>query len=192
MSVLTFMRHAEPDVKPGVFYGFTDCPLTDAGRSHAREAGKTLYGRRFERIIASPLSRAVETMELACGAAGIDCSGYIEDDRLREMNFGLLENYSFEQVERDYPETALAMRNDWLHAKLGGECALEFFQRVGGFCEYARELEGDSLIVCHNGVIRSALIILLGLDSKAFWKLNIDYCKTATVTISHGSAVLTL
>ncbi len=45
--------------------GRTDLPLTDAGRDQARTVGRILDGRRFVRVLVSPLSRAVETCRLA-------------------------------------------------------------------------------------------------------------------------------
>ena len=43
----------------------TDVPLTDRGREEAKLLGRALAGRSFERILSSPMQRALETRRLA-------------------------------------------------------------------------------------------------------------------------------
>ena len=59
-------RHGETDWSRTLRHtGRTDVELTEAGRDEARALRERLAGREFERVLVSPLSRAVETCELA-------------------------------------------------------------------------------------------------------------------------------
>src|SRR5690242_7036532 len=49
----------------GQHTGLTDLPLTERGERNARRLGERLSGLKFEKILTSPLQRAVRTCELA-------------------------------------------------------------------------------------------------------------------------------
>src|SRR5579859_2052734 len=74
---LFLIRHAE--AAEGALYGAdSDRPLTAAGRKSALAVGASLqqHGIKLDRIVASPLVRAVETAELI--AVSIDFGGQLE------------------------------------------------------------------------------------------------------------------
>ena len=48
-----------------LIFGQRDYPLTEKGRAQARALGRSLEGARIERVVASPLIRALETARLA-------------------------------------------------------------------------------------------------------------------------------
>jgi|HubBroStandDraft_1064217.scaffolds.fasta_scaffold00015_102 broad specificity phosphatase PhoE len=73
------------------FQGRLDSALTERGRDQARRYGLTLrrlLGERMPDLAASPLGRAVETMRLACDAAGWDPGRCRLDPDLREISLG--------------------------------------------------------------------------------------------------------
>ena len=70
--------------------GSTDSPLTEKGRAQAAETAALVAemtkDEPIDLIIASPLSRALETgkaIQAACGGVPL-----VTDDRIREINFG--------------------------------------------------------------------------------------------------------
>ena len=63
---ILLMRHAEtawPQVNSRQWQGSLNdlAPLTDAGRAQALEAGRRLSGRGIDLVLASPMTRALET-----------------------------------------------------------------------------------------------------------------------------------
>jgi probable phosphoglycerate mutase len=81
-----FLRHGETDWNAqGLSQGNTDIPLNQVGLAQARRAAVTLKGMGIATIIASPLSRARVTAEIAAEALGLPV-GF--DDDLREVAFG--------------------------------------------------------------------------------------------------------
>jgi broad specificity phosphatase PhoE len=62
---IVLVRHAETAWSlSGQHTGSTDLPLTEAGRQKVALAGRRLAGRRFTRVLTSPLIRAKETAQL--------------------------------------------------------------------------------------------------------------------------------
>ncbi|NJN44667.1 MAG: histidine phosphatase family protein, partial [Anaerolineae bacterium] len=71
---ITLLRHAESEgnVK-NLFIGQDDTPLTDNGRLQAQALATRWAneGVKFDRIIASPLSRALNTAEIVAAKLGL-------------------------------------------------------------------------------------------------------------------------
>ncbi len=81
---IVFVRHGRTDWNVnGRLLGQQDIPLNDAGRADARHNGATIKVAvpdvaTFD-FVASPLSRARETMEIVRAAIGLDPEGYRTD-----------------------------------------------------------------------------------------------------------------
>ena len=73
-----------------------DAPLSAAGRADARKLGSRLFGVSFERVLASPLDRAMETARIAQPSASVE-----SDPRLLEMDYGHWEGQTYAQIEAD-------------------------------------------------------------------------------------------
>jgi broad specificity phosphatase PhoE len=84
-----FLRHGETDWNTrGLSQGNVDIPLNPTGLAQARSAAELLRGRGIATIVASPLSRARITAEMAGDALGVPVQ---IDDGLREVSFGAQE-----------------------------------------------------------------------------------------------------
>ena len=81
-----FLRHGETDYnRAGIVQGQLDVPLNDNGRGQAAQAAE-LFGRyEVSRIVASDLSRVMETVTLVNARMGVEVDS---DPRLRERYFG--------------------------------------------------------------------------------------------------------
>ncbi len=114
-----FIRHGETDWnQAGRFQGRTDVPLNARGRAQAARSALCIreYFRiaglplRFAGLVASPLSRAVETGAIAASALGGSACGLPDgpegialDDRLQEQDYGLWEGLARNQIEVRFP-----------------------------------------------------------------------------------------
>ena len=131
--------------------GWSDPPLTDAGRRQAVSLRGFLDGKQFTAVWSSDLDRSRETARLAWGEA-------TPDQRLRECHFGDLEGCTYEQADGAYGEVFHRFRG---FETPGGESHRQFHERVVDFVD---ELEpGRHLLVVHGGVIR-VLTQDLGVD----------------------------
>jgi probable phosphoglycerate mutase len=131
--------------------GWSDPPLTEKGRREAAALRPRLNGEHFDGVWSSDLQRTVATAELAWGAA-------TPDRRLRELNFGDLEEQPFSSVDSAVAEKALRFQD---FKAPGGESVGGLRERLELFLAELRP--GRHLVFTHGGVIRT-LTQGLGLD----------------------------
>jgi probable phosphoglycerate mutase len=167
--LLIYVRHGETDWnRERRMQGQRDIPLNDKGRRQARVNGtrlKVWLDRQgidtasFD-FVASPLSRATETMELIRAALGLESTGYRLDDRLRELTFGAWEGYTLGELARVDPLAVERRKADrWGTVPPGGESYAMLRERVAPW--YA-ELDRPTLTVAHGGVWRALRLIIAG------------------------------
>ncbi|MDB5195476.1 MAG: isoleucyl-tRNA synthetase, isoleucyl-tRNA synthetase [Parcubacteria group bacterium] len=159
------MRHAEAEqnVKRIVNSGDLNAyGLTEAGKAQAQGTGEQLQKEKITHIYASPFRRARESAELIADAIGIPQAEITYDARLRELDFGDLNEHSYDEF--------LAYRKEHLHAYSdtlpNGESWLDARRRFGHFIY---ELESthqneNILIITHGIAFESLLMIVEGKD----------------------------
>ncbi len=149
MTVFALVRHGETDWnRERRIQGSTDIPLNDTGREQARATGALLASRRWNAIVASPLSRAHETAQLIAGEAGL---GEPElDARLAERDYGDAEGLTGAEIDARYP------RGVDVPGREAREAVAE--RAVAALHDLAARHPGEAVIVvAHGGVIRSVL-----------------------------------
>lgn len=146
--------------------GQQDSPLTALGVEQASANGRLLaelVNLTACDFVASPLGRALRTMELVRAAAGLPDRGYRTDARLKEGDFGewhgrpWLESKAYWKTVR-----ARAGHDAWQTPWPGGESRAQFFDRVSGFLE---TLTRDTVVVSHGGTVRMIRGALLRLSN---------------------------
>ena len=143
-SRVVLLRHGETEwSRSGRHTGWTDIPLTEAGRRQAELAGTALRGWAFARVLTSPLSRARETAALA-GLAPAE----VRAD-LREWNYGDIEGRTSAEVRAQDPGWRL-----WVDGCPGGETVDEVGQRADRVLAEVRSIEGDVCLVAHGHLLR--------------------------------------
>jgi 2,3-bisphosphoglycerate-dependent phosphoglycerate mutase len=143
---LWLVRHGETEWNAaGRFCGWSDPPLNPEGRSQASALRKPLTALHFDSFVSSPSKRAAETARLAYGAP-------LLDERLRELDFGLIEGSTWMDCSADVQER---LRDYDTFQAPNGESAAQLSERV---LEALLELgSGRHLVFTHGGVIRLLL-----------------------------------
>ncbi|MBE7004265.1 MAG: histidine phosphatase family protein [Ruminococcaceae bacterium] len=151
--MIWLMRHGEDDnTRLG---GWSDASLSPLGREQARRAGETLLRSTcpVRHIFSSDLPRAKETAEIVAERLKL---GVTPLEEFREVNNGDLAGISKERFQAEYPGlywSSLA----WERAYPNGESPRQFFDRIQqawkDFKNRAERLDGDVLLVTHQGVI---------------------------------------
>jgi broad specificity phosphatase PhoE len=148
-----FLRHGETDWNAqGLSQGRTDIPLNALGLAQAKRAARTLEGSGIATVVASPLSRARVTAEIAAEALGLPVSF---DDDLREVNFGEQEG----QPMGDWYD-------DWIAGTYTPERAESFpalLARAVSAVNRALSRPAPVLVVAHGALFR-ALRLSFGLE----------------------------
>ncbi len=151
---VVLVRHGQTEWSlSGQHTGTTDIPLTDQGRVQAEALGARLAGWRFERVLSSPLSRALDT----CRLAGMGERAEITDD-LREWDYGEYEGRRTVDVREERPGWGL-----WVDGVPGGETVEEVGRRADRVVEAARATSGDVALFAHGHVLRVVAARWIGL-----------------------------
>lgn len=145
------LRHGQTDWNVQMrLQGSTDIPLNETGRVQAHVAAKILAGEGITKIIASPLSRALETAQIVGAASGLEP---VVDGRLIERNFGLFEGMTIDEVHQHREDMREHMNPqadvDGKHYPWDAEPLPEVIDRVYACINDNRET-GKCLFVFHG------------------------------------------
>ena len=135
---VVLLRHGDTRLTPerrfsGV--GSADLGLSAAGREQARRAAGSalLQGLAFTEVLTSPLTRCQETAQVIGAALGVSV---IIDRDLREMDFGVWEGMTFDEVQARYPEDLLRWKQSADAAPTGSsETFAAVVDRMGAAAE---------------------------------------------------------
>ena len=162
---LFFVRHGETSWnREGRLQGQHDIPLNDLGRAQAEEAGRRLVTLTDPKQVpwhVSPLSRTVETAQLARREIGLPDDDFLRDDRLKELAFGRWEGLTWKEVRQSDPQRAAQREKDkWLTVPPEGESYQLLSQRLA---PWLASVSGDLVVVAHGGVARVLLHDVAGV-----------------------------
>lgn len=135
-----------------------DVPLSSAGEGQATAVGEWFRanGEAPDAILSSPYVRALRTAELLAGAAGWNVP-IVQDERLREKEFGIIDTLTSAGIVSQYPEQATFRRSlgKFYHRAPGGESWCDVTLRLRSVTDTLRlEYTGQRvLIVCHTVVV---------------------------------------
>ncbi|KFN48668.1 histidine phosphatase family protein [Arenimonas composti] len=170
-------RHGEtPWNAEGRYQGQRDIALSPVGEAQARQLGERLREVAITRAVASPLSRARRTAELALGEARAGLLGV--DAGLQEIGHGDWEGLLASEIRARDPERLRAWREAPETVQMPGEGG----ESIGVVLErawpaFARATEGlgaddTLLVVAHDAVNRVLLCRVLGLPLARLWSFR--------------------
>lgn len=150
------IRHGESTYnRKGLIQGQSnDSVLTDNGRNQVQTAAEILKNRGIEVVIASPLDRAFETGKII---ADIFRVPIIKDKRFIEVNVGIIEGLTYEEVIRRYGELYEKWRSYKPEHKnicfKNGETKHQVQKRTfGALDDYARTSHYQKLLIACHGI----------------------------------------
>ena len=172
MSHIFLVRHGQTIWHAENRYaGRSDVSLDAEGYAQAERLAQWAVVARLTAIWCSPLSRARLTATPVAHGVGLKLQ---IDDRLREIDFGLLDGKTIAEVEPLYPEAVRLYDVDPVANSIpGGEDPHQVAARaVSVLLEIAAtDPVGRVLIVAHNTLIRLALCSLFGIPFGRYRKV---------------------
>lgn len=173
---LYLTRHGETDNNLNHRYqGQMDVPMNKTGIRQAGLLAERLASEKIGVIIASDLSRTIETAKAVC--AKQENPPVIQTDpRWRELSFGVWEGHNQEEIKSQWREEAKAWYADIVHSSApGGESLAQLSKRVGEALEELKSTYKDEtvLLVTHSGVIQTLMCLVLGVDLKRYWQFRV-------------------
>ncbi len=173
MASVIFVRHGESlsNTRNIITSDYTGYPLTERGKSQAREAARELSGTKVDRLLTSPVQRAKETAEIISGVLRVMPS---VDERIRESGMGPHNNKSLEDIPKKK------------RSELGMETWESHQER---FLSAMKDVTGTTVMVSHAFPIRSAVAYFLGFDEDESYGINIRNGSITVVDLDHGKVL---
>ncbi|MEU3829838.1 histidine phosphatase family protein [Streptomyces sp. SID486] len=190
MGDLLLVRHGETEwSRSGQHTSWTDLPLTEHGEEQAKSLAPLLTGRTYARALASPLSRALRTAELA----GIPAA--VPEPDLHEWDYGGYEGITTAEIHRTRPGWDL-----WTDGVPPGPQGHpgESPERVGaradrvlaGVAAALDEDAGDVVLVAHAHFLRVLTARRLGLPPAEGRLFQLATGTVSRLSTEHGRPVI--
>jgi len=152
------------------YQGHTDTKLSSDGIRQALALRERIRDEKLTAIFSSDLARAVETAKIIAAPHRLEVQ---INPLLREINFGVWEGLTYQDIERDYPEQ-LKIWRDAPHL-LTVERAETFAELKERALKGLQEIlsaypTGNIAVVTHGGTIAAMLCGLLNEPLSNMWK----------------------
>lgn len=171
-------RHPEVrGFEAGKFFGNTDVSLTKHGRDQAKAMADLMSTVRLSAIYSSDLERSRVTADAIARAQGRLLKPHVMKE-LRELNLGIWEGLTFEQINRDYPEELAARYADLANYQVeNGESLSQLAERaLPVFDGLITRYKGlDVCVVGHGGLNRVILASVLGAPLDNVFRMEQGY-----------------
>ena len=192
-TCLWLIRHAEVEARyQGVFGGQIDMELSPRGHRQAAALARYLQQVPVNAIYASPMRRVQQTLR-PWVINGVPKPTILED--LREVGFGDWTGLSFSAVQARYGVSAWEWLSQLDSASIpNAENSRALRARVDPCLrQILRNHPGQQVaIVCHGGIIRMILSILLNLPLPKAGAFQIEYASLTRVRLNPEQTELQL
>jgi probable phosphoglycerate mutase len=182
------VRHA--DKERGEFYNprlhHQDEPISQKGQQDAQKLVPFFVQRPVSTVYVSGYQRTLQTAEFVAQKLHLTP---IIDERLNEIDNGLVEGLTDEQIHTTYPDVWQAFRARSADFRFpGGETGAEAQARIVGFLQDKRlqHAEDDILVISHDGLIRTLMCTIFQLPVYARWNFQIDFCGITEIVAQPG------
>lgn len=157
-------------------YGHTDVDLTDVGRIQMEALAERLRYAEISAVYSSDLRRSLVGARIAGRHHDVPILSLAG---LREMNFGLWEGLTFEEVRERFPDELLERQKNMVGFRMpgGGEDLGAFSHRVlSCFKTILQDRQGESILLVAHGVVNRVILSeALGLNLSQIFNLHQAY-----------------
>ncbi len=177
---LILVRHGETEWSYQKRYcGFTDIELNEKGRQQARRLFKRLSKEKIHKVYSSDMKRTVQFAKIVFKDLPVE-----ELLDLREMNFGIFEGLTYQDIMEKYPR----VYGEWLGSPLDiiitqGEGLKILARRVRKALRRILSQNSNKTVAVftHGGPIRVILCDILRLDLKEIWQIEIGLASISII-----------
>lgn len=151
VTITYFVHGTTTDNEEHLATGWLPGELSEKGLEQAKQLAGQAAGKHFDVVFCSDLRRAIQTASIAFA----ETYDIIEDDRLREANYGDLNGlpHTFKDKMSDYID----------HPFPNGESYRDTEARLQSFCDFLkREYDGKHVAIVAHQAPQLALDVILG------------------------------
>ena len=157
------------------YVGQMDVELNETGKKQIQNLSSRLSSEQIEMIFSSDLTRTIESAEIIGNKLEIINEPISE---LREINLGVWEGLTLEEIEESFPEDLVKRSEDIKDFRIiNGESFSDVKKRV--IPKLKDIIEGNVskriLVIAHGGVNRIIIADALGLDINNIPRLEQNY-----------------
>ena len=170
------IRHA--DKEQGDFYNpdlrHQDQPISEKGHLKAQKLFSYFSDKSIDKIYVSEYIRTKQTIKYVADKKKISP---IADNRLNEIDNGLIEGLSEQVLQQRYPDVWNAFKDrdrDFQFPE--GESGEDARKRITSFFKDKQVYKEDIILVSHDGLIRLLLCYILGIAVYRRWDFRVDTC----------------
>lgn len=150
------IRHGKTNANEKHLYcGSTDLPLSDGGKAELKTLHYHIENAHF---ITSGMKRTDETLRILFGDVP-----YEVDPRFREVDFGVFEMHSYEELKDDPAYQRWITGDNEVNVPPCGESGADMTKRA---LEAFDSLQEDAVIITHGGVIAAIMAYLFSEEEK--------------------------
>ncbi|WP_026995117.1 alpha-ribazole phosphatase [Flectobacillus major] len=174
------VRHTRVDVAKGICYGKSDVGLATSFEQDIQQVKQKISSELSHYLVhSSPLQRC----KLLAEALNESDESILFDARWQEMDFGDWELKLWNDIPTD--ESHEWMQDFVNMPAPNGESFIRMAARVQSVWEdLLRQDSEKQVVVCHGGVVRLILCLVLDLDLKNAFKIEIDYGSITKISYS--------
>jgi broad specificity phosphatase PhoE len=173
---LYLVRHGETEWSRARRHtGRTDLPLSPAGEAEAAALGRHLRGLEVDRVLSSPLTRAVITARLAGFGDSVELT-----DALLEFDYGEYEGRTTAEIRATRPGWDL-----FRDGCPGGETVEDAAGRARALLAELAESNGRVLVFSHGHQLRILTACFLGLPPDAARHLFLGTASLSVLGVEH-------
>lgn len=187
------MRHGQTSWnQEGKYQGHSDISLNERGIKQGNLVAKRLANEKISAIYSSDLLRAQQTAEAIAEYHGLSV---ITKPEFREINFGIWEGLTYQEIMEDWSEILTAMYSK--PGEIGppqGESFQVVKQRVTRSLQecIAEHQEQTIVLVSHGGTMRVLLCAALGIGLDKMWSMRQDSSAINIIEYIDNRAVVSL
>jgi alpha-ribazole phosphatase len=182
-TIVDLLRHGEP-LGGRRIRGQRDDPLSERGwRQMWGAVGDTVPWRH---IVSSPLLRCSAFARALADRHQLPLS---LEPRFKEIAFGVWEGHTPEEIRQFDGERYRRYRDDPLaFMPAGSEPVSDFIMRVAhAWRDLLTEQRGRHvLVVCHAGVLRAVLGLVLGTPPENLFRVQVEYANVTRIAIAEN------
>jgi broad specificity phosphatase PhoE len=178
MTTFYILRHA--DKESGDFYNpqlrHQDQPISQKGWLQAQKLAPFFADKPISAIYISEYRRTGQTIEYVAQAHQLTT---IADARLNEIDNGLIEGLTDEEIRQKYPEVWNGFHERTVDFRFPeGETGIEAQKRIVDFLEEKRlqYSSGNIVAVCHDGLSRLLMCHIVNIPVYKRWNFQVDTC----------------
>ncbi|HAV65177.1 MAG TPA: hypothetical protein DCY13_22750 [Verrucomicrobiales bacterium] len=190
---LHLVRHGEVEESyHRIFGGRIDMNLSHRGQLQAVSVADHFAPIALDAVYCSPMKRAQQTVQPLLAAKEMEATTL---DGLREMDFGDWTGHRWEEIQQKFGVSAFTWLEQIENGRVpGAETGDSLRSRIQPCIDRILNTHPEQtvLVVCHGGVIRVVLSLLLRLPLPSLVGFEVDYCSVSIVDCSEGKAILQL